>query len=185
MNSIGRRRHRRMFLYLPLILMLGATPVDAADGAFDLGIGFGGVGQVGSDALEIGWDLQFGYEWIAARSWHIGSQLHLFLGGTSENEIDTDTDLAFDSVAINATFRPALPALSWIQLKAGVVYADYRTILKNQSGVGYGAGLGVILYPNSLIRLRLLDYARYEIEGEDFNVISISFSLFSGSSIVP
>ncbi len=178
MNLIGEHCDPRRFLCLPLLFVLGITCMEAAEGSFDIGLGLGFADAASSDAFEGGWDLQFGYEWHQGQSWNVGTQLHVILGWTSASDVTGGTSMSFDSAAVNATFRPRSSALSWIQLKAGVVYADYKAIQMDQSGIGLAAGLGFVLFPESKLRFHFIDYSRYEIEGEGFNIYSISLSLF-------
>ena len=86
--------------------------------------------------------------------------------------------MSFDSVAAALTLRPRKPALRWIQLRAGVVHANYRTAEINESGLGFAASVGVVLGSGRKVRVHLLDYSRYEVEGKGFNVYSVGFVLF-------
>ena len=68
--------------------------------------------------------------------------------------------------------------MRWIQFKAGVVHASYKTTLINESRLGLAAGVGVTLGSEKKVRIHLLDYSRYEVGGDSFNVYSLGFVLF-------
>ena len=164
---------------LPLVLVIGCSAVFAAEGSFDLGLGLGFADAASFEGFDGGLDLQFGYEWKQWKKWHVGAQLHVIRGLTSESDLTGGTDMSFDSVAANFTLRPKKRAIRWIQLKAGVVHAGYKTTEINESGIGLAAGFGVVL-GSKKVRIHLLDYSRYEVKGEGFNVYSLGFVLFAG-----
>ena len=86
--------------------------------------------------------------------------------------------MSFESAAANFTLRPRKRSMRWIQLKAGVVHASYKTTVINESGLGLAAGVGVVLDSQKKVQIHLLDYSRYEVGGDSFNVYSFGFVLF-------
>ncbi len=164
---------------LALLFVIGSPAAQgAAKGSFDVGLGLGFADSTDFEGFDGGWDLQFGYEWNERQKWYVGAQLHVIRGWTSSSDLIGSTDMSFDSVAANFTFRPKKPAARWIQLKAGIVHADYQTAVINSSGFGFAAGVGVVLGSESKVRFHLLDYSRYEVGGKGFNVYSLGFVLF-------
>ncbi len=105
--------------------------------------------------------------------------MHVLQGWTSESDLTGGTEISFASVAANVTLRPKKRSIRWIQLKAGVVHASYKTTEINESEIGLAAGFGVVL-GSKKVRIHLLDYSRYEVQGNGFNVYSIGFVLFGG-----
>ena len=163
---------------LPLVLLIGCSAAAAAEGSFDLGLGLGFVDSASFEGFDGGWDVQFGYEWKQREKWYVGAQLHVIRGWTSASDLTGGTDMSFDSVAANFTLRPKKRSMRWIQLKAGLVHADYETIAINESGLGFAGGFGFVLGSESKVRIHLLDYSRYVVGGDSFNVYSIGFILF-------
>jgi hypothetical protein len=165
---------------LALLFVIGSPVAQgAAKGSFDVGLGLGFVDSADFEGFDGGLDLQFGYEWNERQKWYVGAQLHVIRGFTSSSDVIADTDMSFDSVAATFTFRPKKPAARWIQLKAGIVHADYQTAVINSSGFGFAAGVGVVLGSESKVRFHLLDYSRYEIGSHGFNVYSLGIALMA------
>ena len=172
-------KHVGRLTVLPLLLAIGCSAASAQEGSFDVGMGLGFADAADFEGFDGGWDLQFGYEWRETEKWFIGAQLHVIRGWTEEEDLVGGTEMTFDSVATNVTFRPNKPWMRWIQLKAGLVYADYKTFEVDGSGVGVTAGVGVVL-GGERFRVHLLDYSRYEVQGAGFNVYSINFGALFG-----
>ena len=178
MKRTCNNRYLGKLVCLLLPLVISAPAAHAAKGSFDLGVGLGFADSANFEGFDGGWDLQFGYEWKQRQKWHVGAQLHVIRGWTSEDDLTGGTAMSFDSVAANFTFRPRKRSMRWIQLKAGIVHADYKTSVINGSGLGLAAGVGVVLGSESKVRIHLLDYSRYEVGGKGFNVYSLGFVLF-------
>lgn len=162
---------------LALFLVLG-TFGEAGAEVFDIGVGIGLVGTRSPERYDGFWDLQLGYEMTVTDEWNLGAQLHLIKGWTSKSDVDEEkaygdeesTFMAFDSQALYLTLRPED---WWLQFKAGPVHASYHTVNKDESSVGAGVGIGLVV-PSDLVQVHMLDYHRYRVGGESFNVYSIS-----------
>jgi len=141
--------------------------------SFDFGAGFGFADSPSSGAFEGGWDVIAGYEKHAPDGWNIGAQLHYIKGWTDKNSDFIDTRMYFQSTALYLTARPEN---WWLQLSGGVVSAEYKSLAMAGSGTGLAVGAGVVLGDGNL-RLHVLDYHRYMIEGQIFNVYSISIGV--------
>ena len=178
MKRTCHNRYLGRLACLLLSLVISSSAAHAAEGSFDLGLGLGFVDSANFEGFDGGWDLQFGYEWKQRQKWYFGAQLHVILGWTSESDLTGGTDMSFDSVAANFTLRPKKRSMRWIQLKAGVVHASYKTTAINDSGLGLATGVGVVLGSESKVRIHLLDYSRYVVDGKGFNVYSLGFVLF-------
>lgn len=163
---------------LPLFLVTGGSAAIAQVGSFDIGWGLG-FADASFEGFEGGPDIQFGYEWKELETWHIGAQLQVIRGWTTEEDLTGGTEMLFDSAATYLTFRPKKRWMGWIQLKAGVAYADYRNSVMEGSGLGLATGIGVVV-GSGMVRVHLIDYVRYEIDGHGFNVYSLNFSLMFG-----
>ena len=161
-----------------LLLVVGGSTARAAEPSFDVGLGFGFADAASSQGFDGGWDLQLGCEWNPRAKWRHGAQLHVIRGWTSRGDITGETEMAFDSMAANFTFRPRKRAARWIQFKTGLVYARYKTALFDDDGIGVAGGIGIVLGSENKVRLHLLDYSRYHIDGRSFNTYSLSFALF-------
>jgi len=157
----------------------------------DIGAGFGLVSQ--QHGLEGGWDIQVGYEFKETERFSLGVQWQWFKGWTSENRLgDHDQGgMAFSSNALYLTARPRHEALRWLQLKAGLVNANYKiaeydsaagtvVVRSDRSGeTGLALGLGLV-FGSDKVRLHLLDYQRYSFAGESFDAFGISLVLLAG-----
>lgn len=145
----------------------------AGAGSFNFGAGLGFAESSSSGSLEGGWDVIAGYEKNAADGWSIGGQLHYIKGWTDKNSEFIDTRMYFQSTALYVTARPEN---WWVQFSGGVVSAEYKALTIAGSGTGLAVGAGLVLGSESL-RLHLLDYHRYLIGGQHFDVYSISFGV--------
>lgn len=162
---------------LALFLVLG-TFGEAEAEVFDVGVGVGVVGSRSPERYDGVWDLQLGYEMTMTKKWNVGAQLHFIKGWTSKRDVDEEraygdeesTVMAFDSQALYLTFRPED---WWLQFKAGPVHASYYTVNKDESAVGAAVGIGLVV-PSDVIQVHMLDYHRYRVGGESFNVYSMS-----------
>jgi hypothetical protein len=100
--------------------------------------------------------------------------------------------MAFRSNALYLTARPRHEALRWLQLKAGVVNANYKiaeydsatgtvVVRSDRSGeTGLALGLGLV-FGSDKVRFHLLDYQRYSFGGESFDALSISLMVLGGA----
>lgn len=172
--------HKAMICFV-LCLALNLFSEARAEG-LDIGFGLGFVDSANSDGFDGGWDLQIGYEMKQTEHWNFGAQLHFINGWTSKDAVDEDkeyndtdsTTMVFDSQALYLTARPA----NWLlQFRTGVVHASYYTIEQDKTGFGVAAGAGLII-GSEKIRLHILDYNRYQIGADGFNVYSISIGIF-------
>ena len=151
-----------------------AHPVWA--GSFNLGLGLELVDATNFDGDDFGWSLQLGYEIKETEYWNIGLEVDLFNGLTDENDINEyyyadSSCMVFDSQAIYVTARPK----NWfLHFKAGIVKADYTTAIKDIDDTGLALGLSLV-FGSGKLRFHLLDYQHYEIGGDRFNTISVSF----------
>jgi hypothetical protein len=151
---------------------------EAGAEVFDVGVGVGVVGSSSPERYDGVWDLQLGYEKSVTKEWNLGAQLHITKGWTSASDVDEEkaygdgesTLMAFDSQALYLTLRPED---WWLQFKAGPVRASYHTVDKDESAVGAGVGIGLVV-PSDLIQVHMFDYHRYRVGGESFNVYSAS-----------
>lgn len=141
--------------------------------SFDFGAGYGFADSPATGAFEGGWDVIAGYEKHASAGWNIGAQLHYIKGWTDKNSDFIDTRMYFQSTALYVTARPEN---WWLQFSGGLVSAEYKSLMMTGSGTGFAAGAGVVLGDGNL-RLHLLDYHRYMLEGQIFNVYSISIGV--------
>lgn len=146
---------------------------------FGLGLAFA---DLWPDNSTIGWDILAGIEKTVPSGWNFGGQVHLLNGSFADTNLHT--------MALFATARPGKEWLQWLQLKAGIVDADYSDTTSvpqppynyyvNQtttwSGTGEAIGAGIVLGDGNL-RFHLLDIERYSVAGHSFNVYSISIAI--------
>lgn len=170
-------------------LVLGCGCQQAWAGSFDIGVGLGFADSQDSNGFEGGWDLQAGYERNVSDSWNIGGQVHLINGWTGKSKVDVlnDTRMYFHSKALYATARPENKWFQWLQLKAGVVSADFKAVkaegnnlvIMEGSGTGLAVGAGVVLGGEDL-RFHVLDVYRYQVGGHSFNIYTFSIAVLFG-----
>lgn len=166
-------------------VMLGLALVCPSQSAwadsFDAGLGLGFVNSTDSSGFEGGWDFQAGYEKTASDDWNFGGQVHLVRGWTDQSKVATDmyddTSMYFQSMALCATARPEIKWLQWLQFKGGVVFANYKTLAMEGSGLGVAAGAGVVIGGESF-QIHILDFQRYIVAGHNFDIYSISLAVF-------
>ena len=164
-----------------LCLALNLSSEALAEG-LDFGFGLGFVDAADADGFDGGWDIQVGYEMKQTDHWNFGAQIHVINGWTPRSAVDEDkeyndpesTTMAFDSQALYLTARPEN---WWLQFRAGLVHASYYTIDQDENGFGVAAGAGLVI-GSETVRLHLLDYNRYQIGSDGFNVYSISIGVF-------
>lgn len=160
------------------------TPYDSPQrGAVSFNFGLGlAFADLWPDNSTIGWDILAGIEKTAPSGWNFGGQVHLLNGSFAETNLHT--------MALFATVRPGNEWLQWLQLKAGIVDADYSDTTSepqppyyeyvNQtttwSGTGEAIGAGIVLGDGNL-RFHLLDIERYSVAGHSFIVYSISIAI--------
>ena len=166
--------------------LLPAQPCLGA-GSFDFGIGLGFVDH--RDGFDGGWAYKIGYEFGTAGDFHAGLQWHSVSGVNDRSELALVDDLSFRSNALYATFRPTNAYLGWLQFSTGLVLADYRSsyydeannriVIRdpNPSRTGFALGVGVVLPFADSFRLHLIDYHRYRIGSETFDLYGISVAL--------
>ena len=157
----------------------------AAEGV-DVAAGLGVVSH--QQSFEGGWDIQVGYEFKETQRFSIGAQWQWYKGWTSESSLGKTEGMAFRSNALYLTARPKHEALQWLQLKAGVVNANYkiaeydsasgRVVVRadrsGETGPAFGASL---VFGSDKVRFHLLDYQRYSFSGESFDSFGISLML--------
>ncbi|MGQ0577745.1 MAG: hypothetical protein ACT4PQ_02400 [Betaproteobacteria bacterium] len=156
----------------------------ALAGGVDLGAGLGFVNH--EHGFDGGWDIQVGYEFKETEHVNLGVQWQWFKGLTSESNLGVDEEgMAFRSNALYLTARPRHKALQWLQLKGGVVNANYKiaeydrstgtlVVRSDHSGAtGLALGLGLVL-GSDRVRFHLLDYQRYSFSGDSFDAFGIS-----------
>lgn len=170
---------RKLLVRLSFLSLIGTHADPTWAGSFDFGFGLGLADSVQTGGLDLGWDFIFGYEFKQTTNWNLGVQLHLLRGWTSKSDVDSDTDMAFDSTDVTFTARPAQRGLDWIQLKVGTAQANYKTQELDNKGIGLAYGVGVVI-GGERVRLHLLDIERYEIEGDSFNIYSINVAILFG-----
>lgn len=172
---------KNLAVFVLLSLVLGCACQAAWAGSFDVGVGLGFADSQDSEGFEGGWDLQAGYEGAVSDSWNVGGQVHLINGWTDKSKIDaySDTRMYFQSTALYATVRPQHRGFQWLQLKAGVVSADYKTLAMEGNGTGLAVGAGVVLGGEDL-RFHVLDVYRYQVGGHSFNVYTFSIAVLFG-----
>lgn len=170
-------------------LCLAVAPVPALAEGVDIGAGFGVVSQ--EHGFEGGWDVQVGYEFKETERFSVGAQLQWYKGWTSENRLGDEEGMAFRANALYLTVRPRHQALQWLQLKAGVVNANYKiaeydsaaggvVVRSDRSGdVGFAFGFGLV-FGSDKFRFHLLDYQRYSFAGESFDSFGISLVVLGG-----
>jgi hypothetical protein len=175
---------QKILICIVLLLTLNVFSEARAEG-FDIGVGLGFVDSGNTEAFDGGGDLQVGYEMIDTEDWNFGAQLHLIKGLTSQSDVEDErlvysgydtadsTVMAFDSQAFYFTARPED---WWLQFKAGIVHGDYHTVNKDVSDIGTALGVGIVLGSDD-VRLHVLDFHRYQIGGDSFNVYSISIGI--------
>jgi len=173
----------KYFLSLAVVLslVLGIGTGQARAGLIDLGIGLGFANSADSSGFEGGWDLMGGYEWWEVQDWNIGGQLHLIRGWTDKskfNDYPVETTMFFKSTALLATARPRHEWLDLLQLKAGLVNADFKTLEMEGSGTGLALGAGIVMGTDTF-RFHLLDIEEYWVGGHRFTTFSISIGLLS------
>lgn len=162
---------------LSLLFLTSVVFSEARADDFDLGLGFNYIGAQ-SGEFDVGWEAQLGYEMLEAKKWHFGAQLHLINGITSRGDVDEDKAydieesymLAYDSQALYLTARPKN---WWLQFQLGMVHADYYTTRKDERSIGPAFGLALVA-PTKYVTLHMLDFHHYRVNGESFNVYSIS-----------
>jgi hypothetical protein len=155
----------------------------------DVGAGFGLVNH--EHGFEGGWDIQVGYEFKETQRVSLGVQWQWFKGWTSESSLGDEEGMAFRSNALYLTARPRHEAFRWLQLKAGVVNANYKiteydiaagtlVVRSDRSGeTGLALGLGLVLGSDK-VRFHLLDYQRYSFAGDSFDAFGISLMVLGG-----
>lgn len=155
----------------------------------DIGAGFGLVSH--QQGFEGGWDIQVGYEFKETERFSLGAQWQWYKGWTAENRLGEEEGMAFRSNALYLTARPRHEALRWLQLKAGVVNANYKiaeydsatgtvVVRSDRSGeTGLAFGLGLVIGSDQ-VRLHLLDYQRFSFAGESFDAFGISLVVLGG-----
>jgi hypothetical protein len=158
------------------LFLTACCPCVALAGSFNAGAGLAFVDGANLDGFDGGWDLQFGYEAKETTHWGLGVQLHLLKGWTSKSDVEADSDMSFRSTAVYFTARPMAPWAQWLQLKAGIANANYVTADEDNKGTGTALGVGVVL-GSEKVQWHLLDYQRYAISGDQFNVYSISLAV--------
>jgi hypothetical protein len=156
----------------------------------DIGAGFGMVSH--EHGFEGGWDFQVGYEFKETERFSLGAQWQWFKGWTSESSLGDVEGMAFRSNALYLTARPRHEAFRWLQLKAGVVNANYKiaeydsaagtvVVRSDRSGeTGLALGLGLV-FGSDKVKLHLLDYQRYSFAGESFDAFGISLMVLGGA----
>ncbi len=160
-----------------LLLLTFVVLSEAKADDFDLGLGFNYLGAQ-SGELDFGVEAQLGYEMLEVEKWNFGAQLHLISGITTKGDVDEDkaygiedsTRLAYDSQALYLTARPKN---WWLQFQLGMVHADYYTTRKDESSIGPAFGLALVA-PTKYVTLHMMDFHHYRVNGESFNVYSIS-----------
>jgi hypothetical protein len=182
-DSIDLIAMKHLFsLALILCLALGPGLSPSWAGSVDVGLGLGFANSNDSAGFEGGWDLMGGYEWRATQDWNLGGQLHLIRGWTDKsmfNEYPSDTIMYFKSAALQATARPKHEWLGWLQFKAGLVNADFKTLEMEGSGTGLAMGAGIVIGGDTL-RLHLLDVEQYWVGGHRFTTVTISVGVVFG-----
>jgi hypothetical protein len=158
------------------LLLIACCPGFAWAGSFNAGLGFAFADARNIEGFDLGWDLQFGYEAKETTHWGLGVQLHLIKGWTSEGDVEAESDMSFSSTAVYFTARPMARWAQWLQLKAGIAKADYVTAEEDNEGTGTALGVGVVI-GSEKVQWHLLDYQRYAISGDQFNVYSISLAV--------
>jgi hypothetical protein len=153
------------------------SPSKPITGSFNFGVGLAYADVPEGGALS--WDILAGYEWITTDSWEIGAQAHVLASSIS--------DTSLTSLALYATARPKNWWLQWLQLKAGLVSADYSKTFQvenfqtftiqnqtiNWGGTGEAVGVGLVI-PGPNFQFHILDIERYFVVGHSFNVYTIS-----------
>lgn len=167
------------------VLLISSGGAVRAEG-FDLGLGLGFADH--RQGLEGGWDVQLGGEFQQTEDFNLGVQWHHLNGISSVDAQRGQDGMEFDSHAFFLTMRPR--SLDWLQLKAGVVSADYKIveirdfrrpdISQRQGATGFATGLGLV-FGSEHFRVHLLDYEHYKIGREKFTVWSFSALILTGS----
>lgn len=172
------------------VLLLQPSDESRAEG-FDLGLGLAVAGN--SDGIDGGWDAQLGYEFTQTESFNLGVQWHWFSGWQGESKRDRVEGLSLRSHAFYLTARPIHANWDWLQLKAGVVNANYRisafdedssTVVvgsEANSKWGLGVGVGLLLSLDNRMRIHVLDVHHFRVGGENITSVGLSFGLMSGS----
>jgi hypothetical protein len=158
------------------VFLAACCPCFAWAASFNAGAGLAFVDGKNLEGFDGGWDLQFGYEAKETTHWGLGVQLHLLKGWTSKSDVEADSDMSFRSTAVYLTARPLARWAQWLQLKAGIAKANYVTAEEDNKGTGTALGVGVVL-GSQKVQWHLLDYQRYAISGDQFNVYSISLAV--------
>jgi hypothetical protein len=161
-----------------------AQPAAMAEG-FDIGAGLGFISE--RQGLEAGWDVEVGYEFKETERVSLGVQWEWINGWTSENRVGDEEGMSWRSNALYLTMRPKPAKLRWLQLKAGMVNANYKIadfdnelsavrVSKDNSGTGIALGVGLVLGSDK-VRLHLLDYQHYVIDGDKFDSFGLSLTV--------
>jgi len=162
-----------------LVIMLTLMAASSRAAGFDAGLSIEAVNATGAPGFDLGWGLEFGYEFQQAGAWNLGLQGHYLQGITDDEDVDEDiywgdTDseaMTFEAFSLGVTARPD----RWpLLFKAGPVHIDYRNIREQDSGLGFAVGAAIVLGDDAF-RLHLLDYEYYQIAGRGFNTLSFSF----------
>ncbi len=175
---------RKALICFILLLTLGSFTEISAEG-FDLGVGLGFADSPDQGVFDGGWDIQLGYEFNQTENWNFGTELHIINGWTTKGDVEEEkeyayeesTMMAFNSQALYLTARPEHRWVNWLQFKAGVVRADYHTVKTDEITMGTAMGVGIV-FGSEKFRLRMLDYHRYFVGGDSFNVYSFSLFIF-------
>lgn len=171
-------------------LCCALVQVPALAEGLDVGTGLGLISH--EHGFEGGWDIQVGYEFKETEHFSLGAQWQWYKGWTSESRLGEKEGMAFRSNALYLTARPRREALQWLQLKAGVVNANYKiaefdsaagtvVVRSDRSGeTGLALGLGLV-FGSDAVRFHLFDYQRYSFAGESFDAFSISLMVLGGA----
>lgn len=157
---------------LPLLWLLLA-PATVSAGPVDFGAALEFVKASTFDGVDGGVGVQAGYEFAHTRHWNYGAQLAYFDGWTGRGDIQYENDLAFRSLAAYLTARPAHWPLS---LRAGVVNADYKSLVRDRRTTGWAIGLSLSVGDEDW-RIHLLDYEHYQFGADRFNAVGLSVGL--------
>lgn len=171
---------RSMLKISLLVLFFACKPVFSE--GFTLGANLEFVdGEFSDEAFDGGLGLQVGYEFKEQGNWKYGVLFEGLSLWNDEEDLVNAGEMIYDSRSLFATARPT----NWpVMFKAGIVDADYKILLQDntqnfreESDIGYAVGIGLVT-GSEKFRFNLLDIKRIKVGGETFTSYGITLAIF-------
>ncbi|MEJ2141048.1 MAG: hypothetical protein P8Y24_01615, partial [Gammaproteobacteria bacterium] len=139
-------------------------------------------GDFSGEAFDGGFGLQVGYEFKEQGNWQYGVLFEGLSLWNDEEDLYNAGEMVYDSRSLFATARPT----NWpVIFKAGIVDAEYKVLLQNDTqnfrevnDTGYAVGIGLVM-GNETFRVNLLDIQHIKVGGETFTSYGITLAIFA------